>query len=197
LRKVDWGSFRANFFVVGSRALLGDQPASFITSFHLSEARSQVADALVKEFPNLTVIDVSAILAEVQSMLIKALRAIEVVFLFSVLAGLVVLYAATLATHDERRREAALLRTLGADSATIRRAASSELLLLGGLAGLLAATVALGLGVAAARFLFDLPIAPSFWLLPAGLVAGAIAARVAAAPLLREVLATSPLQLLR
>jgi putative ABC transport system permease protein len=197
LRKVDWGSFRANFFVVGSRALLGDQPASFITSFHLSEARSQVADALVKEFPNLTVIDVSAILAEVQSMLIKALRAIEVVFLFSVLAGLVVLYAATLATHDERRREAALLRTLGADGATIRRAASSELLLLGGLAGLLAAAVALGLGVAAARFLFDLPIAPSFWLLPAGLVAGAIAARVAAAPLIREVLATSPLQLLR
>jgi putative ABC transport system permease protein len=197
LRKVDWGSFRANFFVVGSRSMLGDQAASYITSFHLPEEQASAGDALAKEFPNLTVIDISTLLAEVQAVLAKALRAIEAVFAFSVLAGLVVLYAATLSTHDERRREAALLRTLGASGSVIRQAANAELLLLGGLSGLLAAAVALGLGVAAAHFLFDLPIAPSYWLLPAGLLFGAVAARVAAAPLLREVLETPPLRVLR
>ena len=197
LRKVDWGSFRANFFVVGSRSMLGDQAASYLTSFHLPEAQAGAGDALAKEFPNLTVIDISTLLTEVQSVLAKALRAIEAVFAFSVLAGLVVLYAATLSTHDERRREAALLRTLGASGSVIRQAANAELLLLGGLSGLLAAAVALGLGVAAAHFLFDLPIAPSYWLLPAGLVVGALAARIAAAPLLREVLETPPLRVLR
>jgi putative ABC transport system permease protein len=197
LRKVDWGSFRANFFVVGSRALLGDQPASFITSFHLPEARAGVGDELAREFPNLTVIDVSTILAEVQAMVGKALRAVEAVFAFSVLAGLVVLYAATLSTHDERRREAALLRTLGASSAMVRQAANAELLLLGGLSGLLAAAIALGLGAAAAKLLFELPLDLSWWLLPAGLAFGAISARLAAAPLLREVLDTPPLRVLR
>ena len=197
LRKVDWGSFRANFFVVGSRSMLGDQAASYLTSFHLPEAQAGAGDALAKEFPNLTVIDISTLLTEVQSVLAKALRAIEAVFAFSVLAGLVVLYAATLSTHDERRREAALLRTLGASGSVIRQAANAELLLVGGLSGLLAAAVALGLGVAAAHFLFDLPIAPSYWLLPAGLVVGALAARIAAAPLLREVLETPPLRVLR
>ena len=197
LRKVDWGSFRANFFVVGSRAMLGDQAASYLTSFHLPEAQAAAGDALAKEFPNLTVVDISTLLAEVQAVLAKALRAVEAVFAFSVLAGLVVLYAATLSTHDERRREAALLRTLGASGSVIRQAANAELLLLGGLSGLLAAAIALGLGMAAAHFLFDLPISPSYWLLPAGLLFGALAARVAAAPLLREVLETPPLRVLR
>jgi putative ABC transport system permease protein len=197
LRKVDWGSFRVNFFVVGSRVLLGDEPASYITSFHLPESRRAVGDELSREFPTLTVVDVSAVLEEVQSLLSKALRAVEVVFLFSVLAGLAVLYAATLATQDERRHEAALLRTLGASGTTVRQAANAELLLLGGLSGLLAAGVALGFGALAARFLFDLPVTPSWWLLPAGLLAGAVVARLAATPLVREVLDTPPLRVLR
>jgi putative ABC transport system permease protein len=120
-----------------------------------------------------------------------------VVFAFSVLAGLVVLYAATLATQNERRHEAALLRTLGASRKTVGEAVNAELLLLGGLSGLIAAAVALGAGAAAARFLFDLPISPSYWLLPAGFVIGALAARLAASPLIREVLKTPPLRVLR
>jgi putative ABC transport system permease protein len=197
LRKVDWGSFRANFFVVGSRALIGDGPASYITSFYLPEEQRAVGDQLSREFPTLTVFDISSILAEVKTLIQKALRAIEVVFAFSVLAGLVVLYAATLATQNERRHEAALLRTLGASRKTVGEAVNAELLLLGGLSGLIAAAVALGAGAAAARFLFDLPISPSYWLLPAGFVIGALAARLAASPLIREVLKTPPLRVLR
>lgn len=197
LRKVDWDSFRVNFFVVGNRALLEKQPASYITSFHLPASRLDFGNRLPRQFSNLTVIDVSAILTEVRAMLDKAFAAVEVVFAFSLLAGLAVLYAATLATHDERRRESAILRTLGADSATVGQAASAELLLVGGLAGLLASTAALGIGWAAAYWLFELPATLSWWLIPVGGVLGALAARLAAAPLLRRVLHTPPLTALR
>ncbi|MFC4161157.1 ABC transporter permease [Chitinimonas lacunae] len=198
LRKVDWDSFRVNFFVVGNRALLEKQPASYITSFHLPADKLDFGNRLPRQFSNLTVIDVSAILSEVRSMLDKAFAAVEVVFVFSLLAGLAVLYAATLATHDDRRREAAILRTLGADSAMVEKAASAELLLIGGLAGLLASFAALGIGWAAARWLFELPTASlSWWLIPVGGLIGAAAARFAAAPLLLRVLKTPPLTVLR
>jgi len=108
-----------------------------------------------------------------------------------------VLYAATLATHDERKREAAILRTLGASGKTVRQAASAELLLVGGLAGLLAAAAALGIGAGASQQLFELPARISWWLLPFGLISGALAARLAAAPLLTRVLKTPPLRALR
>lgn len=197
LRKVDWDSFRVNFFVVGSRVLLEQQPASFIASFHLPANRGRFGTALAREFPNLTVIDVSAILAEVRMVLDRVLAAIEVVFGFSLLAGLAVLYAATLATHDERKREAAILRTLGASRRMVGQAASAELLLVGGLAGLLAAAAALAIGAAASWQLFELNAGTSWWLLPVGMLAGALAARLAAAPLLRRLLNTPPLRALR
>lgn len=197
LRKVDWDSFRVNFFVVGSKALLGQQPASYVSSFHLPAAQASFSSALAREWPNLTVIDVSVILAEVRAILAKALSAIEVVFGFSMLAGLAVLYAATLATHDERKREAAILRTLGASRRMVSQAVSAELLLIGGLAGFLAAIAAVALGAVAAQRLFDLPVSLNLWLPFAGMAAGALAARLAAAPLLHHVLATPPVRALR
>jgi putative ABC transport system permease protein len=197
LRKVNWDSFRVNFFVVGTRALLEKQPASYVTSFHLDASQAGFASGLSRAFPNLTVIDVSAIVGEVRNVLDRVITAVQVVFAFSLVAGLVVLYAATLATHDERKQEAAILRTLGASRAVVRQAASAELLLVGGLAGLMAAAAALTAGMVAATQLFDLPVQPSWWLLPAGLVGGALSARLAAAPLLRRVLNTPPLRALR
>ncbi|GAB3242939.1 ABC transporter permease [Chitinimonas naiadis] len=197
LRKVDWDSFRVNFFVVGSQALLEKQAASYVSSFHLPAAQHQFGTTLSRSFPNLTVIDVSVILKEVRSVLDRVLSAVEVVFAFSLAAGVAVLYAATLATHDERKREAAILRTLGAAGSVVKQAASAELLLVGGLAGLLAAAAALGIGAAAAMQLFELPARISWWLLPFGLVLGALAARLAATPLLNRVLKTPPLRALR
>lgn len=197
LRRVDWDSFRVNFFVVGNRALLESQPASFVSSFYLPDAQRTFSTQLSRQFPNITVIDVSVILREVRGVLDRVLSAVEVVFAFSLAAGIVVLYAATLATHDERKREAAILRTLGASGKTVRQAASAELLLVGGLAGLLAAAAALGIGAGASQQLFELPARISWWLLPFGLISGALAARLAAAPLLARVLKTPPLRALR
>lgn len=196
LRKVNWDSFKVNFFVVGSQALLADQPASYVISFHADAAQAHFASQLVRDMPNLTVVDTSNLVTEVRNVLERVMAAVQVVFGFSLAAGLVVLYAATLATHDERKREAAILRTLGASRAVVGQAASAELLVLGGLAGLLAAGAALALGLAAATQLFDLPVQPSWWLLPAGLLGGALAARLAATPLLRRVLHTPPLRAL-
>ncbi|WP_269532733.1 ABC transporter permease [Chitinimonas sp. BJYL2] len=197
LRKVDWDSFRVNFFVVGSQALLKDQPASYVSSFYLPASQNAFANKLSREFTNLTVIDVSVILREVKSVLDRVLAAVEVVFAFSLAAGIAVLYAATLSTHDERKREAAILRTLGASRKVVGQAVSAELLLVGGLAGLLAAGAALVIGAGAAVLLFSLNAGVSWWLLPVGMVAGALAARLAAAPLLHRVLRTPPLRALR
>ncbi|PHV10855.1 ABC transporter permease [Chitinimonas sp. BJB300] len=197
IRKVDWDSFRVNFFVVGSRVMLENQPASYISSFHLPADKSGFSTALARQFTNLTVIDVSAILAEVRSVLDRVLAAIEVVFAFSLLAGGAVLYAATLATHDERKHEAAILRTLGASRKMVKQAASAELLLVGGLAGFLAAIAALIIGLVASIQLFDMPASISWWLLPVGVLLGAMAARLAASPLLNRLLNTPPLRALR
>ncbi|MBV8659284.1 MAG: ABC transporter permease [Burkholderiales bacterium] len=197
IRKINWDSFRVNFFVVGTGALLHDLPASYVTSFHLPEGDDRFVGEIVRNFPSLTVVDVSAVVTEVRHVLDRVLSAVEVVFLFSLAAGLAVLYAATLATHDERKRDAAILRTLGASSRTVRQAVSAELFLIGGLAGVLAAAAALAAGAVAATHLLDLPVRPSWWLLPAGLVLGGLAARYAAAPLLNRVLRTPPLHALR
>ncbi|MBV8465786.1 MAG: ABC transporter permease [Burkholderiales bacterium] len=197
IRKVNWDSFRVNFFVVGTEALLRDQPASYVVSFHLDDSQAGFVSKLTRGYPNLTVVDVSVIVAEVQHVLDRVLAAVQIVFAFSLFAGLAVLYAATLATHDERKRDAAILRTLGASRSMVRQAASAELLLVGGLAGLLAAGAALATGFAAAKRLLDLPPHVSWWLLFVGLLAGALASRLAATPLLNRVLRTPPLRALR
>ena len=103
LRKVDWDSFNVNFFVVAPPALLDKQPASYITSFYLAPGRVEVLNALAKRFPNLLVIDVAQIMGQVQKMMDQVSRAVQFVFLFTLMAGLTVLYAAIASTQDEHR----------------------------------------------------------------------------------------------
>ena len=112
VRKLDWDSMRVNFFFIASPGVLEDFP-DLITSFHLPP-RHDFTTKLVGEFPNLTVIDTAAVIAQVQSMTDKLIVIVQFVFGFAVLAGLVVLYAALQSTHDERDYELAMLRTLGA-----------------------------------------------------------------------------------
>ena len=111
LRKVEWDSFRVNFFVVTPPGVLEAYPASYVTSFHLAADRSALMDQLVKRFPNFLVIDVAAVLGQVQRIMDQVVKAVEFVFLFGLLAGLVVLFAAISATHDERVFDAAIMRT--------------------------------------------------------------------------------------
>jgi putative ABC transport system permease protein len=174
LRRLEWDSLRVNFFVITPPGALEHFPASAITSFHLPEQHDSFINELVRAFPNLTVIDVAALVRQLQAMLDQVARAVQAVFGFALLAGLVVLYAALQATHDERRRELALLRALGARHWQLRGAILAEFAMLGAIAGLLAGCGSAAIGWALARFAFHLDYQPAGTLLPLGLVAGAI-----------------------
>ncbi|MEZ5439936.1 MAG: FtsX-like permease family protein [Lysobacterales bacterium] len=157
LREVDWDSFQPNFFVVFKPQALRDFPASWITSLHVAPGQEAAESALLEAFPNITLIDVSALLQQVRRTAEQAALAIQAVFLFTLAAGLLVLVAAIRATADERLREGALLRALGARSRQLTLARSVEFGLLGAVAGA-AAAIAAGLATAwLGRELFELP----------------------------------------
>lgn len=196
LRKVNWDSFRANFFVVGSSRLLSGQPASYITSFYLPPGKEAVSNQLVRQWPGLTVIDVGAILSEIRSMLGQALAAVEMVFGLSLLAGLLVLITATLTTQDDKRQEAAILRTLGASASQVRKALLAEAVSIGALAGLLAGSMAMLIGYIAASWLFDLPASINGYLPLLGLLSGGFLVLLASYPLLNRLVKTAPGQVL-
>jgi len=157
LRKVEWDSMRVNFFVIAAPQLLQDFPTSYLASFYLPPDKVQAGEELVRTFPNLLVIDTGAVIVEVRSILDQIAQTVSAVFLFTLFSGLAVLYAALLATQDERNQEAAILRALGADSRYLRRLYLSEFVVLGGLSGLFAAAGAVLLGWVLARFVLEIP----------------------------------------
>ncbi|HLA74995.1 MAG TPA: FtsX-like permease family protein [Gammaproteobacteria bacterium] len=197
LRKVDWDTFRVNFFVIATPKLLRDYPTSYITSFYLPEDQLELLNSLVQTFPNLTIIDVAAIMTQVRHIIERVSLAVEYVFLFTVLAGLLVLYAAIQATQDERMHEGALLRMLGASRRQLLRGLSAEFVSLGLLAGLVAALAASLLAYILAKQVLHLAYALNPWLWLAGMLAGVVAVMLVGALGLRPILNHPPLQTLR
>jgi putative ABC transport system permease protein len=197
LRKVEWDTFRVNFFVVAPPGVLEKFPASYVTSLHLPATRSVMMDDLVKRFPNLLVIDVAAILSQVQRMMDQVVKAIEFVFLFSIVAGLLVLFAALGSTHDEREFDAAVMRTLGASSRQLRAVQAAEFALIGALAGLLAAVGATAIGYVLADKVLNLPYTINPWICLAGLLVGSAGVTVAGLLGTAKVLRTPPMQVFR
>jgi putative ABC transport system permease protein len=174
LRKLDWDSMRVNFFVMSPPDVLGSFPASYITSFHLPADKSAAIPELVRAFPNLTVIDVAALVKQLHATIDQVARAVQLVFGFAVLAGLAVLYAALQASSDERRHELAVLRALGARSRQLSAALLAEFAALGALAGLLAGIAASLIGWGLARFAFRLDYLPQPGLWAIGLLSGMV-----------------------
>jgi putative ABC transport system permease protein len=172
LRALDWDSMQVNFFVITTPALLADFPTSFITSFHLPESRATAMNGLVRDFPNLTVVDMSAILRQALMVMEQVIAAVQFVFLFAIAAGLLVLYAALLATQDERVQESAVMRALGASRAQVAAASRAEFITLGLVAGLLAAAGAAGIGYVLAAKVFQFSYQVNPWLWVAGPFAG-------------------------
>lgn len=197
LREVDWDSMRVNFFVITTPGLLEHMPASYLTSFHLPAARATVLNGLVREMPNLTVVDTSAILAQALDWMERLVGAVQAVFLFALAAGVLVLYAALVSTRDERLREAALLRALGAARPQLRGALLTEFAVLGLLSGLLASLAAAGIGAVLADRVFDLAYTPSPWLWLAGPALGLACVALNALAGLRAVLDAPPMASLR
>ncbi len=196
LRKVDWGSMRVNFFVMFPQSRMDDVPLSYISAFRAPDTPG-FDRALARQFPNLTNVDLSASLAQVQKVLDQVIRAVEFLFGFTLAAGLVVLFAAVSATRESRAREYAVMRAVGAGSRLLRQVQRAELLGVGALAGLLAAVAALVVGGVLARQVFEFSWAPSPWVPLFGAVAGALLALAAGWWGLREVLRRPVMDTLR
>lgn len=196
VREVQWNSLRVNFFVIFPPAMLDSMQQNFITSFQMP-AGHDIGPRLLAEFPNLTIVDTGALLQQFQRVIDQVIAAVQFLFGFAVVAGALVLYAALAASRDERVREAALLRALGATQAQLSRARWIEFGLLGLLAGLLAATGASLIGQVTARVVFDFSLAPNPMVFVVGGGAGMAITLLAAGVGLRRVLRQAPMQSLR
>jgi len=174
-RTVDWDSFRPNFFLLAPPGAVPDVvPRQYLTSFHLPRERRALLRELAAQFPNITVIDIDALMAQVRGIVERIVRAIEFIFAFTLAAGLAVLLAAIENTRSQRLRETALLRTLGARSGLIARGLIAEYAVLGALAGGVAAIAAQTLAWLLAAQVFHIPYGPRplLWLL--GTASGAL-----------------------
>jgi putative ABC transport system permease protein len=196
LRKVDWGSMRANFFVIYPVSHLPDVPVTYMSAFHAPQ-RKGFDNQLVRAFPNITSVDMASTLNQIQGVLDKVIRAVEFLFAFTLAAGVVVLFAAVTATREERAREFAIMRAVGARASLLRQVQRAELAGVGLLAGFLASIVAGVVGWALARYVFDFqwtasPLLPLF-----GSLAGAVLALAAGWWGLREVLNRPVVETLR
>lgn len=196
IRGVRWDSFRANFFLMLDAKTGADLAHSYIASFHLPAGASLAA--LSKAFPNISMIDLNQILDRVRDIIGRVSGVVVWVLGFSLAAGLLVLLAALAATADERRFEAALLRTLGAHSAQLSAAVLGEFAALGVIAGSIAAIGASALGVALARRVFHFgSYLPPFVPLVTVVFAAALLIALAGWIATRRVARTAPIAVLR
>jgi putative ABC transport system permease protein len=196
IRHVDWASMRVNFFVIFPRSQMDDVPTTYIAAFRAPEFQG-FDNNLLKQFPNVTNVDMGAALQQVQGVLEQVVGAVEFLFLFTLATGLVVLFAAVTATREERAREYAVLRALGASNRLLAQVQRAELAGVGALAGFLATSVAVAMGWGLARYAFEFSWNPSPWVPLVGAVVGALLALAAGWWGLREVLSRPVVQTLR
>ncbi len=197
LRKADWDSFRVNFFLLLNAGAVGDAPYSLISSFHLPSGRTALLAPLAREFPNVSVLEIDAILQRVREVIERVSQAVQLVMGFSLAAGVLVLLAALQATAGERRYDSAVLRTLGARHGQLRGAVLVEFGALGLLAAVLAVGGAAVIGTLVSRQLFELALSPPWPALLAGGAGGVLLSLAAGWTGTRRILRTPPALALR
>ncbi|MGZ0783898.1 ABC transporter permease [Pseudomonas saponiphila] len=196
LRSINWDNFQPNFFMIFQPGTLKDLPATYLTSFYLSPGHDQQIVELSRAFPAVTILQVEALLEQLRSILAQVTLAVEYVLLFVLAAGMAVLFSGLQATLDERIRQGALLRALGAERRLLIKARRIEFGLLGAVSGLLAALGSELISLVLYRFAFDLPWHPHPWLLLLPLI-GALLIGGAGIFGTRRALNASPLSVLR
>lgn len=196
LRQVEWDSFQPNFYMIFEPGTLQDLPATYLTSFYLPPHSEKQLVELSRQFPAVTLLQVEALLEQLRSIMAQVSLAVEYVLLFVLAAGLAVLFAGLQATLDERLRQGALLRALGAERRLLLRARRAEFGLLGAGSGLLAAVGCELASFLLYRYALELQWQPHPWLLLLPLI-GALLVGGAGVWGTRRALNASPLTVLR
>ena len=201
IREVDWGSLSPNFYMMFSPDVLERLPGSFLTSFYVPAEKQQALTQLIRDFPTVTLLDMQIVLGQIQTLLIQVSLAVELILSFVLIAAGLVMIATLIASLNERLREGAILRTLGADRGVIRRAQMAEFSLL----ALISALFALGGGEIIVfglyQYLLNIPYAGVFqglgwawlWLPPMTILALVLVGRF----LMRAAVNVAPLTVLR
>ena len=197
VRRVNWDSFKPNFFLVLSPGALDGMPTTYIASLKLEPEQQPVLVDLVRAHPSISVIDLDAILEQIRGIVQKASLAVQAVFLFTLAAGIAVLFAAVQSTIDERRFESAMLRALGARKRIVFSGVMAEFAALGAAAGILASAGASVLAAIVAVRLFELPYTfnPMLWV--AGMTAGIIVVSFSGFFAARGAINSAPVDVLR
>lgn len=197
LREVRWDSFRPNFFMVFSPGVLDSHVGTYIASVYLPPSQRHIMGEFYRAFPEVTAVDIDALIAQIRGVMDNATRAIEYVFAFSLLAGVTVLLAAVQATRDERRYESAMLRTLGASRRVVLQSVVAEFVVLGLLAGLLGAFGASAVGYVLATQVLNLKFNLDFAVWGIGMVSGVLLVGVTGIAVTRGVVNHPPMASLR
>lgn len=197
IRHVDWDGMRPNFFVLFSPGALEDFPATWMTSFHLPPQRKRFLNEFLGRFPTVTVIEVDAIIAQIQSIVARVTLAVELVLGLILVSGALVLVASVEASMDERMREHALVRTLGASRRRILGSLGIEFCTLGLFAGLMAVIGTEVTVYALEREVFDLGRGLHPWLWGAGPALGVLIIGGLGLAVTRRVVAAPPVMILR
>ena len=197
IRTVNWDSFQPNFFIVLSPGALDGMPTTYIASMRIEEAKQPMLIELMRKYPSISVIDLGAILEQVRGIIEKASLAVQAVFVFTLAAGIAVLFAAVQSTIDERRFESAMLRALGARRRTVFAGVMAEFAALGAAAGVLASAGASILAAVVAVQLFELPYSfnPLIWI--AGVGAGILVVCISGFFAARGAINAAPVDVLR
>jgi putative ABC transport system permease protein len=197
LRSVQWDSFNVNFFVIGTPGLMANQPSSYITSFYLPPEKRPLLYKLIQQYPSITALDVSALMQQVRAIVDRGVMAVESVFLFTLIAGVIVLYAGIQSSRELRIQEAAILRTLGLSRKRLLISVLLEFALLGGLAGLISAGLASAISWSLATSVFQLPWQPDPWMWLVAVFGGALGVGLAGSVASWHLFNTPPIAVLR
>jgi putative ABC transport system permease protein len=196
IRKVEWDTMRPNFFVQTPPNTLAKFQASYMTAFYLPNHQENTLNALLQKSPNFTIIDVASLMSQVRAIMQKMSLVIGFVFSFCIIAGLVVLYAALVATREARIKESAMLRVLGASRRQAAIALLTEFACIGAVAATVAIVVASGLAYVLSHFVLKIPYQFNISLAFTALLAAIILVPLAAWWVIRAYLNVAPKQLL-
>ncbi len=196
VRKLDWNSMRVNFFAMMPPALLKESPQSWIMAFR-QESDQRVDMDLIYRFPNITSINIEESIKQAQDILKQLIFAIQVLFLFTLLAGFVVLMIALLSVQEQRMNEVAILKTLGASQEYLSRVWLLELFICGGIAGTLSGFFASFAGWYLSNYILEIEMSFPIWLTGLGMILGVVINSMATIWLRLKTLDASPNMILK